>query len=223
MREYPVQFRESLGVRFPHSTRRIIFVSSVKAAMRIQESITSFIEKKLKLRVNRAKSKVARSPQVKFLGFNIAANGKVRISNASINRAWEKLKELIPRRTHLTLGQTIDKFNRWYQGWHAYYGITDKRYQLRELESHARRRLRAVLVVQAKRPRTLVKKLLARGISKRIINKIYGKGPWATSHTMALNRGFGNGWFASQGFLELSHWKCHISLIRATVVPSDQH
>lgn len=200
-----------------------IFVGSAKAAGRILEGLTSFIEKKLKLKVNRDKSKASTAPKVKFLGFNVAADGTVRISTPSVDRAWQKLRELIPRRSHLTLKQTIAKFNSWYRGWHAYYGLTDKRYQLRELEAHARRRLRARIAVQAKRPATLVKLLRKQGVPANLARKVYNKGPWALSHSQALDSGFRNGWFVRQGLLLLSPNKHHVALTKVKLIPCDQH
>ncbi len=89
-----------------------IFVSSQKAAQRVMSSISKFISTRLKLVVNREKSKVALSKYVKFLGLTIVA-GTIAISVVSINRAMVTVKELTPRGTHITLEETIRRINTW--------------------------------------------------------------------------------------------------------------
>ena len=70
-------------------------------------SIKKFIEKKLKLKINEDKSKTAKSDQVKFLGMTIV-KGTIAISKAALNKAMEKVKELIPRGTNLSIENAID-------------------------------------------------------------------------------------------------------------------
>ncbi|WP_321416763.1 hypothetical protein [uncultured Desulfobacter sp.] len=111
-----VRFCESLRGRFPRATRRNIFVRSPKAANRVMESISEFIEGKLKLKINREKSRVGRSKDVKFLGMTVI-NGAIAISAQSMKRALEKVKELTPRGTHMPLELTIQRINNWYKGW----------------------------------------------------------------------------------------------------------
>ena len=79
-----------------------IFVRSPKAAERVMGSISKFIEGKLKLKINRDKSRVAHSRNVKFLGLTII-DGAIVISAQSMKRAMQKVKELTPRGTHLLL------------------------------------------------------------------------------------------------------------------------
>ena len=119
-----------------------IFVGSEKAGKRVMEKITIFVEKKLKLKVNTEKSKVAKSKFVKFLGLTILT-GAICISVVSMNKAMEKVKELTPRGTHLPIEKSIEKINQWYVGWSAYYKMTEYPSQLRKIEAHVRRRLRA--------------------------------------------------------------------------------
>ena len=85
-----------------------IFARSQKAADRIMESISKFIENKLKLKVNKDKSKVAQTQHVKFLGMTIIAL-TIAISTASMNRAMEKVKALTPRGTSMNIEQTIKR------------------------------------------------------------------------------------------------------------------
>jgi group II intron reverse transcriptase/maturase len=191
-----------------------IFVRTRKAAERVMQSISKFIEGKLKLLVNREKSKVAQSSQVKFLGMTIIA-GMIAISSQSINRAMERAKELTPRGRHVTLEKAIDKINRWYTGWSGYYRMTQYPSQLAKIEAHIRRRLRSSLVEDHKQQRSLFKKLVKRGVSKGLAGQtVYSnKGRWALSHTRAVERAYSNQWFIHTLGLKirsnesLAHWE----------------
>lgn len=190
-----------------------IFVKTEKAAVRVMSSIKKYIEKKLKLKVNEEKSKVAKSDRVKFLSMTIV-KGLIAISKAALNKATEKVKSLIPRGTHLPIELAIDQFNRWYRGWGAYFSMTQYPSQLQGLEAHARRRYRARFAKQQKRPRNLFRHLIRRGATRSSAAKAAysNRGPWNVSHTRALERVYSNAWFKDKlGLLILSdrkleHW-----------------
>lgn len=189
-----------------------VFVRSQAAAERVMKSVKKFIEKKLKLKVNEDKSKVAKSDKVKFLGMTIL-KGSIAVAKQSLKKAMVKVKDLIPRGTDQTLEQTLEAVNRWYRGWSNYYRMTCYPSQLRAIEAHVRRRLRARIVVQQKRPRHLVKKLIKMGVEKGLARRTaYSrKGPWATSHMRGLEYAFPNEWFKRKGQRifsneDLPHW-----------------
>lgn len=173
-----------------------VFVRSPKAANRVMASISKFIEKKLKLKINREKSKVGRSKDVKFLGMTVI-NGTVAISAQSMKRAMQKVKELTPRGTHISLELTIKRINSWYKGWSGYYLMTQYPSQFARIEAHTRRRLRARFVDQQKRRRHLFKKLKKRGVSRKTAAQtaFSNKGRWALSWTSTLHRAYPNRWF----------------------------
>ncbi|WP_321495691.1 group II intron maturase-specific domain-containing protein [uncultured Desulfobacter sp.] len=160
------------------------------------ESISKFIEGKLKLKINREKSKVGRSKDVKFLGMTVI-NGAIAISAQSMKRALEKVKELTPRGTHTPLELTIQRINNWYKGWAGYYLMTQYPSQLKRIEAHIRRRLRSRLVDQQKRRRHLFRKLIKRGVSRKAAAKsaYSNKGRWALSATFALAKAYSIPWF----------------------------
>jgi RNA-directed DNA polymerase len=189
-----------------------IFTSSKKNAERIMKSITKFIEKKLKLKINQEKSKVALSKFVKFLGMTIIA-GTIAISTISLKRAAEKATELTPRGTHHTLEQTLKEINKWYLGWASYYNMTQYPAQLSRIESHIRRRLRSRFVDQQKNQRNLVRKLIKKGVRKeQAYRTVYSnKKRWALSHMRAVEIAYPNKWFERKGFKiksrdNLPHW-----------------
>lgn len=190
-----------------------IFVKSLKAGNRVMDSVTKFIENKLKLKVNEDKSKVAKSEFVKFLGITIIA-GTLAISKISLNRAMDKLNGLTPRGTHLPIGKSMEEINKWYVGWANYYKVTQYPSQFKKIESHIRRRLRARLVRQQKKRRHLVNKLVKMGVKRSNAAKaIYtNRGTWALSKTQAVEEAYSNEWFIKiigqkiWSSMKLSHW-----------------
>ena len=161
-------------------------------------NISKFIEKKLKLKINRDKSKVGRSREVKFLGMTII-EGAVVISAQSMKRALEKVKELTPRGTHLSLKETMKRINSWYIGWSGYYRMTQYPSQLRVIEAHIRRRLRSRIVDQHSRRRHLFRNLIKRGVSRKRARTIFSnKRRWVLSNIFALTEAYPVSWFLDQ-------------------------
>ena len=172
-----------------------IFVSSMKAADRVMNSTSKFIETRLKLVINREKSKVGLSKTVKFLGMTIMG-GLLVISKASIAKAMAKIKEITPRGSNIQLEETIRQFNRWYKGWASYYGMTQYPSQLQKIEGHFRRRIRSRIIDQQKRRKTLFSKLVKRNVPEKTAAMVYSnKGRWALSITRAIHLAFSNRWF----------------------------
>jgi len=173
-----------------------IFVKTPKAAERVMRSVSGYIEKRLKLVINRDKSQVARSDRVKFLGMTIVGES-IAISHKALQRAMERVKELTPRGTHQTMEATIAEINKWYKGWSSYYAMTYYPAQLRKIEAHIRRRLRSRLVDQQKNRRNLLRKLVKRGVPRgQAAKAVYShKGRWALSNTRAVNQAYSPGWF----------------------------
>ena len=173
-----------------------IFVRTPKAAERVMNSISGFIEKRLKLVVNQKKSQTARSDRVKFLGMTIVGKS-LAIAHKAMQRAMAKVKELTPRGTHLKLEATIEEINQWYVGWSSYFAMTHYPAQLKKIEAHIRRRLRSRLVDQQKSKRNLVRKLVKRGVPRgRAAKTVYAnRARWALSRTVALSKAYPNDWF----------------------------
>lgn len=190
-----------------------IFVRTPKAAERVMASIGGYIEKRLKLVVNREKSQVARSDRVKFLGLTIVGD-TIAISRKALQAAMDKVKELTPRGTHLTLEASIERINSWYVGWSSYFAMTYYPAQLKKIEAHIRRRLRSRLVDQQKSKRNLFRKLVKRGVPRRqAAGAVFSNnGRWALSNTFAVTRAYPVGWFigelgqAIRSDKQLPHW-----------------
>ena len=130
----------------------VTFVTTPQEGERVMKSLSTFIERKLKLKVNREKSRVVSTKLMKFLGMTIIAE-TLAISQVSLNRAMSKVSELTPRNSSLSIEQNIKKINSWYKGWSGYYLVTEYPSQLRKIEAHVRRRLRCRWLVQQKKRR----------------------------------------------------------------------
>jgi len=190
-----------------------IFVKSQKAAKRVMEKVSQFIEKKLKLKVNQEKSQVALSNKVKFLGFTVI-NGTIAIAHKALQTAMDKVKALTPRGTHKALEPALDKINQWYVGWSNYYSLTNYPSQLHKIEAHIRRRLRSRLVSQQKRKQHLYRNLVKRGVPRKQASKtVFSNNKrWVLSNARAVTRAYPNSWFINlkgqeiRSDRKLAHW-----------------
>ena len=159
------------------------------------------------------KSKAALSSAVKFLGI-VIISGMVLISAVSMKRAHAKVRELIPRRTHIPVEKQLATVNLWYRGWSNYYNVTETPAQLRAIEARIRRRFRAQFVRNQKRKRYLVRKLVKMGVPIGLASgSVYkNRQTWALSHTCAVERAWSNDWFRQHGLYSaitqrLPHWQ----------------
>ena len=184
----------------------VIFVRSKRAGSRVMESISRFIEKKLRLKVNWEKSAVGRPWKRKYLGFcltNSRKNPKIRIHWKTIKRLKQRVREITARRRGRSLSQVIDELNQFMSGWWNYYGLTESFNRLRPLPHWTRRRLRALVWKHWKNRKTRVRELLKRGIS-RIFALTTGcarKGPWRMSKVKWVNIALPDAYFISLGLL----------------------
>ncbi len=139
---------EKRGHRFVRYADDItIYVASKRAAERVMQSTCEFIERRLKLRVNRDKSSVGSAFKATLLGFGfLRRNGeiKVRIDPKARKRAKERLRRLTSRRWGISMERRIREVNRFTVGWTAYFSLADTPRPLSDLDEWLRRRLRQV-------------------------------------------------------------------------------
>ena len=128
-----------------------IYVRSRKAGERVMEGVRRFIERKLRLKVNEAKSRVAPSGECKILGYTIGEGGRLRVAAKSKERMRAKLKALTKRNRGRSLGEVIGEVNRSTAGWLEYFRLAAAKRWLAETEGWLRRRLRCYRLKQCKR------------------------------------------------------------------------
>ena len=190
-----------------------VYVRSERAGQRVMASLTEFIEGRLRLKVNEAKSAVARPEDRHFLGFRLrldpqSGTVEVLLSERTKRNAMQKVKQLTPRTWGNTLFACISGLNAWLRGWHGFFGIASlsEMQFLRKLDAHIRRRLRAILLRHWRRKRTIARNLIKLGVKRESVwRQIYAgrKSWWALSHTHAVDQGLRNAHFAKRGLIFL--------------------
>jgi RNA-directed DNA polymerase len=206
-RESHVRFCEGVGAKLPHATHRNIYVRSERAGQRVMDSITRFITQKLKLKVNEAKSAVARPQERKFLGFSFTAGPDVQrtIAPKSLERFKQRIREVTRRAKGVSIKTTMEELASYMRGWRGYYGFCETPEVLITLTRWVRLRLRAALWRQWKTPRRRRAALLALGVSAFAAGKTAGtgRGPWRLARSRALSTGLSNAYFRSLGLPSL--------------------
>src|SRR5690606_33424484 len=144
-----------------------IYVRSRIAGERVRSGIRAFLEDALRLQVNAEKSAVARPWNRKFLGYSFTAHHEVRLRIApeSVRRLRQRVRALLRTGRGRSLSRTIETLKPLLRGWINYFGLTQTKGVLEQLDSWLRRRMRCLLWRQRKRGRTRVRKLLARGLA----------------------------------------------------------
>jgi RNA-directed DNA polymerase len=190
-------------VRYADDVR--VFVRSKRAAHRVLDSVTAVVEQRLKLKVNRDKSKVVPASVMTMLGFGFyfARGGKVgiRVDPKAVARLKTRLKELTSRRWSLAMDERVAKINRFITGWMGYFQLADGSHLFRELDKWLHRRVRQIRWKEWKRPKTRRAMLRKLGINERNSHE-WGnssKGYWRIAGSAVLQRALPNSYWDDQG------------------------
>ena len=147
-----------------------VYVASERAGQRVMESITQYVERRLKLKVSRQKSAVDLAKKRRLLGFRFFGREheiKVRIDPSARKRAKDRLRQLTSRKWGVSMERRIEEINRYTVGWTNYYALADTPSVFEGLDEWLRRRLRQVRWKEWKRPKTKRRRLIALGIRAR--------------------------------------------------------
>jgi len=174
-----------------------IYVRSRRAGERVMGSVTAFLERKLKLKVNSAKSAIDRPSKRTFLGFSFFGSTPVRrrIAPEALARFKRRVRMLTRRSGGRNLEQTIEELSRYLVGWRGYFGFCETPSTLKRTDAWIRRRLRALAWKQWKTPHRRYQTLRSRGLPEELAATTTSgarrSGPWHMSNTpglaMALN------------------------------------
>jgi RNA-directed DNA polymerase len=197
-----------------------VYVRSERAGQRVMASLKSFIERRLKLKVNSEKSSVAKPQERKFLSLKLHRlkdTGVVRVlvADEALRNLESELKALTPRNWGQSFDDCIRRVNVLLRGWLGYFAICDEKHRatLGRIDGHLRRRLRAMLLKQWKRKRHIVNRLIRLGVPAPLVRvDIYARRRswWALSHVRAVCRGLTNEYFERLGLYTLrDHWRVH--------------
>jgi RNA-directed DNA polymerase len=195
---------EHRGLRFVrYADDCNIYVRSERAGQRVMKSMTRFITKKLKLKVNETKSAVARPQERKFLGFSFSIGPELKriIASEALDRFKRRIREITRRAKGVSIKTTIEELAPYMRGWRSYFGFCETPEVLMGLTRWVRLRLRAALWRQWKTPRRRRAALLERGVRPRLASNTAGSGlgPWYLARAKALSVGLSNAYFQSLG------------------------
>jgi len=197
---------ERRGHRFArYADDFLILVKSAKAAARVLASVTRFVEGRLHLVVNRAKSRAAPLKQCAFLGFQIGTRGQAVWTTKAHARFQQRVREITRRNRGHRVQDVIDELRRYATGWLNYFSLSDSYTALLALDDWVRRRVRLYYWKQWKQPRTRRRHLLAVGIPREEVHLATRsrKGYWRMSANSIVQRALTNRWLHEHGVPDL--------------------
>jgi len=182
-----------------------MYVSSNASANRVKENIIGYIEKKLKLKVNREKSRISKPSQSNLLGFsfyNYKRQWFVRIANRSIDRIKEKCREITKRSNALSEEARISKLSLLIRGWVNYFATDNAKHLMKELDKYVRTRLRICKWKQWKKRKTRRINLFKLGIPKgKAYQWSFSRGHVRTALSPVLQCSLTNEYFLKKGYM----------------------
>jgi RNA-directed DNA polymerase len=183
-----------------------IYVRSQAAGERVMSSVTRFLERRLRLRVNQQKSAVAPVAERKFLGYRLGAGGTLGIAPKSLQRTKARLRQITKRNRAVSLGQMIEEANAYLSGWVTYFRHAQAHNELRGLDGWLRRKLRCVRLKHCKQPAGLRRFLSQRGVSPRPARELAssGRGWWCLANSLQAKIAMNIAWFDQLGLINLT-------------------
>lgn len=216
--DHELERRGHTFVRYADDLR--VYVASERAAARVLEGVTVFVEQRLKLKVNRDKSGIARATQRGLLGFGFFRGSgmvKVRLDPKTKHRLKVRLRRLTSRRWRVAMAVRLDALNRFLLGWAAYFALAETPSVFAEFDEWLRRRLRQVRWKEWKRFAARRRNLRALGIPDWQARQWAAsrKGYWRLSGSAPLQRALPNRYWAALGLVSIGvrttrlreHWR----------------
>lgn len=183
-----------------------IYVCTQKSGERVMLSIGKFIEERLKLKINRQKSKVVPSKETKFLGYRLVKDGILTISPENINRLKDKIRKITKRNRGVSLECLISELNSVLRGWLQYFRYSKWRGVMVELDGWIRRKLRCYKLKLCKNVYTIKLFLSNLGINETQSWNVAksGKGWWRLSKAPPVSIAMNLKWFDVMGLFCLA-------------------
>lgn len=184
-----------------------VYVRSEGAGERVMASLERFLWQRLRLRINRDKSAVARPRERKFLGYSVSSHHrpKLRVAPESVKRFRVKLRQVLRRGRGRNLGAVIGELTPVIRGWAAYFRMSEVKASFEVLDAWVRRRLRCIVWRQWKTSRTRMRELRRRGLyPDRAAAAAYnGRGPWWNAGASHMNLAVPTSLLRSLGLVSL--------------------
>ncbi|MBI5675781.1 MAG: group II intron reverse transcriptase/maturase [Nitrospirae bacterium] len=196
---------ERRGYRFArYADDLTILVKSERAAYRVMDSISRYLEKKLKVKVNRDKSRVVKAEESSFLGFTFTRK-RLTVSEKSLARFKSELRRFTGRSWGVSMDYRYWKISTYSQGWMNYFGIAMKYNDVVEFDHWLRRRIRMCYMKQWNRARKRIGELIKLGAPRyhAILTGLSRKGYWHLAKTLSTNMGLSNAHLEKQGLVSI--------------------
>ena len=178
-----------------------IYVRSERAGQRVMASVSRFVERRLKLKVNRAKSAVARTAERKFLGYRLTVSegqARLEVAPASVERYRDKVRDLTRRRRGVSLARVLGELRSYVYGWLSYFRYGAQDWLWEQLDGWTRRRVRQYQWVQWKNPRTRRRELVRLGVPQHKAG-VGASAPWPASRLPQVQQALSNRYLADLG------------------------
>jgi len=184
-----------------------IYVRSEEAGQRVMASVTEFLGKRLRLKVNAAKSTVGNPWDIKFLGYTMTREKEPRLrpSKRNVERLKDKLRDVLRQGRGKSISKVVALLTPLLRGWIHYFKLARVKCVFEELDEWLRHKLRCVIWRQWKRPRTRAVKLMQLGIDKDRANRsaYNGRGAWWNAGSSHMNQAFPKAFFGNMGHISL--------------------
>ena len=184
-----------------------MYVRSLAAGERVLASLERWLTQRLRLRVNRDKSGVARPWTRKFLGYSVTWDRatRLRVAPAAVKRLKTKLRGMLRPGRGRRLAQLVKELNLATRGWVVYFRLAEVKASFEALDQWLRRKLRCILWRQWKRPRTRVHELRRRGLdeARARLSAYNGHGPWWNAGASHMHAAVPTAVFRQLGLLSL--------------------
>jgi len=184
-----------------------IYVASKRSGERVMQSLTNFLEKKLKLQVNQKKSAVAKTRERKFLGLRIVKGKEtyISISPKSTKRFKKKVRKITKRNRGIRVDKMLEDLNRYTTGWLNYFGIAKVKNLMRDLDGWIRRRIRCYVWKQWKNWRTRARNMVNAGVGRYLAygTAIGNYGYWKVAGSPAMTKAMPNEYIKQLGYKSL--------------------
>ena len=183
------------------------YVKSESAGQRVKASITKFLSERLRLKVNEDKSAVGRPWKREFLGYTMTMHRqpKLKVSEKAAKRAKERIRAIMGKGCGRRLAHVIEELTIFLRGWISYFRLSQVKGVFEELDGWIRRKLRCMIWVQWKKPKTRARKLMTHGIDKARaeVSANNGRGSWWNAGASHMNAAIPTNWLSKQGLVSL--------------------
>jgi RNA-directed DNA polymerase len=204
---------EKRGLNFVrYADDLLILVKSQSAGDRVLQSVTRFLEKRLKLTVNQKKSGVRKVDDMNYLGFRFTREGKILWTDESYRGFRQRVKELTARSWGVSMRYRLSQLSMYIRGWVNYFGISEYYRPVPELDAWIRRRVRMCAIKVWRRCRTRIRNLNAMGVllNTAIRTGCIERGWWYLSSVLGVQNAFTNKWLKEHGLVSVKELWCKI-------------